>query len=158
MTRMEVDTRRYKVRNANSKGIGVYATQQILAGETIMVGVIKEELSGNTSHATQISLNRYVIFDGDIIFINHSCAPNAGIKINAQGGQDIVAMRKISSGEEICFDYAMRNYSVDYFSDECKCGAPKCRKRITGWKDLPDDRKAAYTGFIAPYLLELDER
>jgi hypothetical protein len=27
---------------------------------------------------------------------------------------------------------------------------------ITGWKDLSDERKAAYRGLVAPYLLEID--
>jgi hypothetical protein len=37
------------------------------------------------------------------------------------------------------------------------CGAAACRGTITGWKDLPPDRKAAYQGLIAPYLLDLEE-
>jgi len=40
----------------------------------------------------------------------------------------------------------------------CECGAKNCRRKITGWKDLPEDRKKAYAGFVAPYLLELDAK
>jgi hypothetical protein len=29
---------------------------------------------------------------------------------------------------------------------------------ITGWKDLPDEWKSKYEGFVAPYLLELDAK
>src|SRR5437588_2229428 len=35
-------------------------------------------------------------------FINHSCEPNAGY----DGAEAIIALRRISSGEEICMDYA----------------------------------------------------
>ena len=32
------------------------------------------------------------------------------------------------------------------------------RSRITGWKDLPAERKADYRGFVAPYLTEIDNQ
>lgn len=38
------------------------------------------------------------------------------------------------------------------------CGSKRCRGRITGWKDLPDEQKKEYEGFVAPYLLELDAK
>ena len=50
----------------------------------------------------------------------------------------------------------MRNYSVDYFGEQCRCGSTQCRGKITGWKDLPEQKKQEYQGFIAPYLLEMD--
>ncbi|MER5689695.1 hypothetical protein [Streptomyces sp. NPDC002205] len=66
--------------------------------------------------------------------------------------------RERVAGEEITFDYAMRNYSVDYFAAPCRCGARYCRGRITGWRDLPTRRKADYHGFVASYLIEIDHR
>ena len=53
-------------------------------------------------------------------------------------------------------DYAMRNYSIEHFPGGCLCGAGNCRGSVTGWKDLPRDRKRAYDGLVAPYLLEID--
>jgi hypothetical protein len=50
----------------------------------------------------------------------------------------------------------MRNYSIEHFPSRCLCGSKICRGSVTGWKDLPDDWKEAYQGFVAPYLLELD--
>jgi hypothetical protein len=54
-------------------------------------------------------------------------------------------------------DNAMRNYSVEYFAAHCRCGSSRCRDRITGWKDLPAQRKADYDGFVAPYLTDIDD-
>ncbi|MDM8550424.1 SET domain-containing protein-lysine N-methyltransferase [Desulfobacterales bacterium HSG2] len=88
--------------------------------------------------------------------VNHSCDPNSGIRVNETGAHDLVAICDIAVSEEITFDYAMRNYSVDHFPPKCLCGADKCRGRVTGWKDLPDEKKKEYAGFVAPYLLELD--
>lgn len=146
----------YEVRGAEDKGTGVYAMRLIPVNETIMIGVIKEELPSNNSHAAQIGLNRYVLFEGDIAMVNHSCQPNAGIALNAMGGHNYVAMRDIAAGEEICVDYAMRNYAVEHFPSACQCGADACRGRITGWRDLPQERRDAYAGFVAPYLLDVD--
>jgi uncharacterized protein len=42
----------------------------------------------------------------------------------------------------------MRNYTVEHFAAHCQCGSPRCRDRITGWKDLPSERKADYRGFV----------
>ncbi len=50
----------------------------------------------------------------------------------------------------------MRNYFVDYLPPKCMCGSQECRVRITGWKDLSVTKKKEYKGFVAPYLLELD--
>lgn len=146
----------YVLNPAAEKGMGVHASRPIDVNEIVMKGFIKEELSSNHSHASQIDIERYVLFDGDISSVNHSCEPNVGIKVNDVGGHDFVAMRTIEEGEEITVDYAMRNYSVDHFPGQCRCGSVKCRGVITGWKGLAADRKAAYEGFIAPYLLQLD--
>jgi len=70
----------------------------------------------------------------------------------------LLQYKDISVNEEIAFDYAMRNYSIDYFPKKCMCGSKRCRGRITGWKDLPDEKKKEYEGFLAPYLLELDAK
>ncbi len=63
-------------------------------------------------------------------------------------------MRDILQDEEITFDYAMRNYTVNFFPN-CRCGSKECRGKITGWKNLPTEIREKYKGFVAPYLLEL---
>ena len=125
-----------------------------------MVGIIEKALDKNDSHASQVGENKYVRHAGLISKVNHSCDPNCGIKVNETGAHDFVAMRNIVANQEITFDYVMRNYSIDsnYFGMSCECGSKNCRKKITGWKDLPEERKKDYAGFIAPYLLTLDAK
>ena len=115
-------------------------------------------MAANHSHASQIDENTHVLHGGLVPKVNHSCEPNCGIKVNETGAHDFVAMREILSEEEITFDYAMRNYSIDHFDRSCQCGAKSCRGQITGWKDLPEAVKKKYAGFIAPYLLDLDRK
>lgn len=80
-------------------------------------------------------------------FINHSCDPNSGFS----GQIVLVAMRDISPGEEIAFDYAMSDGS-SYDEFTCTCRSPNCRGKITGrdWKQPALWRR--YAGYISPYL------
>ena len=148
----------FELRESSRKGEGVFATKSFKVGDIAMIGVIKEVLSGNHSHASQIGVNEYVLHAGLISKVNHSCDPNCGIRVNVTGAHDFVAMKEISINEEITFDYAMRNYTIDHFPKQCMCGSWRCRVKITGWKDLPDQEKMEYEGFVAPYLLELDAK
>jgi hypothetical protein len=138
------------------KGGGVRATRGFDAGETVMIGILEGEVPQNDSHATQISRDKWARHADLGPKVNHSCSPNCGVELNDTGACDFVARRSIASGEEITFDYAMRNYSVEHFPDGCLCGAINCRGSVTGWKDLPEERKDDYKGQVAPYLLEID--
>jgi hypothetical protein len=143
-------------RKIGKKDDGVFATRSFTPNETVLVGVIEGVLPKNDSHASQVGLNEFVRHGGLMPKVNHSCSPNCGIKAGNAGAHNIVARRSITAGEEISFDYAMRNLTIDWFPSRCLCGTPECRGQITGWKDLPDERKAAYRGFVAPYLLDID--
>lgn len=148
---------RYELRlGATGKGDGVFATSTIELGETVMVGVAGTPVACNDVHANQVSPTEWVREGGLHEKLNHSCDPSCGVRVNAAGGVDYVARRRIEAGDEITFDYAMRNYIVEHVPAHCLCGSTQCRGTITGWRDLPAGRKAAYQGLVAPYLLELD--
>jgi uncharacterized protein len=148
----------FELKKIAGKGEGVFATRFFKTEEIVMVGRIERKLKKNHSHASQVGENEYVFHAGSITKVNHSCNPNCGIKLNETGAHDFVAMRDVNVNEEITFDYAMRNYGVDYFPNHCKCGSEKCRDTISGWKGLPDETKKKYKGFVAPYLLVLDTK
>jgi len=59
-------------------------------------------------------------------YINHSCAPNAFMKI-LYGHILFIALRDISPGEEITIDYESTLHSN---KKRCVCGAPSCRGTI----------------------------
>ncbi|WP_405930142.1 SET domain-containing protein-lysine N-methyltransferase [Streptomyces sp. NBC_00827] len=143
-----------ELRESMGKGAGVFATRSFRAGEVVLAGVIEAELDRNDAHASQIGRHRFVRHGGLVPKVNHSCVPNCGIVLNASGAHDLLARIAIMIGQEITFDYAMRNYTIEHFPARCRCGTALCRGRITGWKDLPSDRRDAYRGFVAPYLLE----
>ncbi|MCB5906220.1 SET domain-containing protein-lysine N-methyltransferase [Streptomyces pinistramenti] len=141
-----------ELRETAGKGGGVFATRPFHTGDLVVTGVITAELARNDAHASQIALHRYVRHGGLMPKVNHSCDPNCGIGLNASGAHDLLARVPIRAGQEITFDYAMRNYAVEHFPGRCQCRTALCRGRITGWRDLPPERRDAYRGLVAPYL------
>jgi hypothetical protein len=89
--------------------------------------------------------------------VNHSCDPNCGVRLNDGQAFDFVARQPIGAGQELTFDYAMRNFTIEHFPAVCLCGAARCRGSVTGWKDLPAARKADYGELVAPYLRTMDD-
>jgi hypothetical protein len=144
-------------RTADGKGDGVMATRPFAVGETVMVGFLVGGLTGNDSHATQVGPGRWALHGGLGPKVNHSCDPNCGVRLNDGQAFDFVARQPIGAGQELTFDYAMRNFTIDHFPAVCLCGAAGCRGSVTGWKDLPAARKADYGELVAPYLHTIDD-
>lgn len=84
--------------------------------------------------------------------VNHSCDPNAGFSEQCF----MVAIKDISAGDEIVYDYAFVMFSSDdsesHFEMECGCGSENCRKiiREDDWK-LPEIQKN-YLQYFQPFL------
>ncbi|HEV2762408.1 MAG TPA: SET domain-containing protein-lysine N-methyltransferase [Pyrinomonadaceae bacterium] len=74
-----------------------------------------------------IWLNDDTAIDGEVggnatAYINHSCEPNAYMRV-APGDRIIFfALRDIEPGEEITMDYRDPDHP-----EVCRCGSPKCR-------------------------------
>jgi len=144
-----------EMRPTDNKGDGVFANTDFYAGSTVLVGIIVRELPSNDSRALQVAVDKYALLAGLVSKVNHSCEPNCGVRANATGALDLVAMKSIFKDDEITIDYAMTNLSLIDFPEKCLCGTNLCRGHITGWRDLSDSRKDAYRGLIAPYLLSI---
>lgn len=87
-------------------------------------------------------------------YLCHSCNPNCGIKSRTL----VMAMRDIEKGEEITIDYAMIVYEYgDEISEKeriCRCGNQNCRGSFGSYKELSDELKQKYRGFISEYLTD----
>ena len=81
-----------------------------------------------------------------MLYSNHSCEANIGMR----GEITFVAMRDIRSGEELTHDWAMTD--DDDYSIECNCGAPDCRKMLTGKDWRRPDLQKRYAGYFSSYL------
>ncbi|WP_394827290.1 amino acid adenylation domain-containing protein [Pendulispora albinea] len=91
-------------------------------------------------------------------YLNHACEPNAYARAaQAAGGErflEIVARRPVAAGAEITIDYATFELETVSAAEACACASASCRGRITGFRDLPDHVRAAYTreGILSPHL------
>jgi len=84
--------------------------------------------------------------EGSMIFSNHSCEPNIGV----QGQIVFVARQPIEAGEELTHDWATTD--DDDYTLECRCGAPNCRRTVTGKDWQREDLQRKYRGWFSWYL------
>ena len=95
-------------------------------------------------------------------FMNHSCEPNTydrwNLLVQAKlNTADTLAIRDISEGEELTYDYNMEQY--DYRSPfECECGAKSCRGFIRGFSGLEDKRQEQLIQQASPFVQERYKR
>lgn len=82
------------------------------------------------------------------LYNNHSCNPNCGMR----GEITFVAMKDIDTDEELTIDYAFID-NEDY-SFECHCGAPNCRKIVTGFDWKNKELQKMFFPYFSEYLKE----
>lgn len=165
------------VKPAGGKGRGYFAVKPISKGEICLVSAGR--IVANTDladpkyaqvydeYCMQIDFGVHLCpFHSDkkrvdgIFLTNHSCDPTCGI----HGQISLIAMRHISPGVEITFDYAMTdaNYegleSLPAVPMRCLCGFETCRKIITDsdWK-IPELQRR-YKGYFSRYIQDMIDR
>ena len=152
-----------EVRESKIHGRGLFATADIAKDEIVAVKgghiVNRETLREKvTPHLgpVEIQIDEDLFIapvteeerEGSMLYSNHSCNPNLGMR----GEITFVAMRDIRTGEELTHDWAMTD--DDDYSVECKCGAPNCRKILTGKDWQRPDLQKRYAGYFSTYLAD----
>lgn len=150
------------VRESPVHGRGLFATAPIQEGEVVAIkGGYVFDRAALPEIETRLGPAEIQVADGlfigpvrdaeregGMIFSNHSCAPNIGVK----GQVVFVAMRDIDAGEELTHDWAMTD--DDTYEMECNCGAPDCRGVITGRDWQRSELQERYRGYMSWYLEE----
>lgn len=150
-----------EVRGSEIDGRGVFARNRIAQGEVVLVkgghifdGSQLKEI-GKTLGPAEIQIDEDLYIgpvsqeerEGAMLFLNHSCDPNVGVK-----GQIIfVAMRDIEPGEELTQDWAMTD-DDDSTNMTCNCGRPNCRGAITGKDWMNHELQEKYRGYMSWYI------
>ena len=146
-------------------GRAVFADRNISKGETVLV--FKGELLHNADivpgsyeeeHSIQIGPDLYLGPSGELDdFVNHSCNPNAGLKM-IEGKLVLVALKKIKKRDEICFDYST-SMEEDRWEMECSCGSRNCRKVIRDFKHLPKKTRQKYfrLGIVPEFISDYEQ-
>src|SRR6266487_2710843 len=152
-----------EVRESKIHGHGLFATADIAKDEVVAVKgghiVDRETLRceiapGLGPVEIQIDDDLFIapVTDEErelsMLYSNHSCDANLGMR----GEITFVAMRNIRAGEELTHDWAMTD--DDDYSIECKCGAPNCRKNLTGKDWQRPELQRRYASYFSAYLRE----
>lgn len=137
-------------------GLGVFASQFIGKGETILVfdGFQVEaddplNRGDLQSYLIQTDSRRYVFPDPPGKYVNHSCRPNSGLR----EGMVLTALEDIQPGEEVFFDYST-TIEGDPWTMACRCGSPDCRGVVGEFRNLPAILQKTYAelGVVAPFI------
>ncbi|MDT5001319.1 MAG: uncharacterized protein QOK12_3424 [Mycobacterium sp.] len=141
-------------------GRGLFATEPIRSGELVAVkgGHIvttnqllelpdplpnSEIQIADGLHLVAVSPEEY---EPVMLFINHSCEPNVGFA----GNTVLVAMRDVTTGEELTTDYGLFD---DYDGQmPCHCNTASCRRIVDGHDWRRRDLQLRYRGYFSSYL------
>ena len=93
----------------------------------------------------QIGEDLYLDFTGKAhLFLNHSCSPNSFVKVYVNVAFLISAI-PINKDDEIVIDYSLTSLeNSDEWAMTCNCGSWGCRKQISGWNSIPEDKQKRY--------------
>ncbi len=136
-------------------GRGVFTETQIPRGELLLNyhgPLLRYHQTTPQTLALQIGPDLYLGESGDLDdFVNHSCQPNAGLRIDGMKVK-LIAIRDIAAGEEIFFDYST-TMDEDDFEMPCRCATPACRGMIRDFKHLPLELQTHYAalGIVPDY-------
>ena len=155
-----------QVRQSPIEGVGVFTHQPILQGEVILrvddsrvvddAHPIRTDFDESERHCDYLPDGTVVLMVEPGGRFNHSCEPNV-YYYSVKGQRYVLAMRDISEGEELFFDYSINADGGDTWT--CECGSPNCRGRHKcGFFDLPEDRQLQYLPYIDPWFAEVHKQ
>src|SRR5712691_6889533 len=161
MIRLSYLSPKTEVRESKIHGRGLFAIADIAKNEIVAVKgghivdrkTLREKITPQLG-PVEIQIDDHLFIapvtdeerEGSMLYSNHSCDANLGMR----GEITFVAMRNIRAGEELTHDWATTD--DDDYSVECKCGALKCRKLLTGKDWQRPDVQKRYAGYFSAYL------
>jgi uncharacterized protein len=148
-------------RAVGNLGLSLFAGQQILKDEVILtfegkiIGFGEAVAKGDYQcWPLQFDHDKYIDLEMPGCLANHSCEPNAGIRDVGNAPRiTLVALRDISSGEEIRYDYST-TMDEDFFTMPCRCGSTACRGVVEDFKRLPNHVRKRYleSGLVMKFI------
>jgi hypothetical protein len=113
-------------------GRAVYAACDISVGETLIQSSHIKELGRRDRYSMERD-GKHILISEPGVIVNHSCSPNCKVVPNSAGAFDFIALKEISKGTEITFDYLSNEAEVTAFTD-CCCGSARCRRTMSNTK------------------------
>ena len=146
------------IKNIGRKGKGVFAAKNFKKGDIILHSLYKNQKVYTKSdliklpikkrdRANYIGDGKYVIDLSLIGMVNHSCNPNSYVRYKTMMNKDLIALRNIKRGEEICCYYAID--SIGNWKMRCYCKNRNCRKYVYGnYFKLPNELQKKYWKYV----------
>lgn len=142
-------------------GTGLFASAPILEGADVAVlgGRLVSTAELQALSADDGDVESFVIEDDSHLvlpaasllrFGNHSCEPS----VAWSGGYTLVALRDLSPGEEVSFDYATSTADPGFLL-RCHCETYRCRQMVEGTDWQMPALQRRYAGHWTPYLQRL---
>jgi len=143
-------------------GVGVFAVENIAKGAMILAIDESREVTNDSPvdaakgeyeyHCDYLAGGKVVLMQFPERHINHSCDPNAFVR-TILGVRYVFALRPISVGEEIAYDYCINGFGDTLW--ECNCGSTRCRKNIhSDFFHLPYDLQVEYLPLLDDWYIE----
>jgi len=150
----------------NHLGKAVFAAADFAEGDTLIeftgrrfrADQVPSLMRGDQDRFVQVTPDHYMGPSGRIDdLVNHSCAPNAGLRFT-ETGIFLVAVRAIAKGEEVSWDYSTTLKESNWHMI-CQCRDPACRRVIGNFDSLDADRQEFFRArnLVAPYLRRKDD-
>ena len=150
------------IKKTRRKGRGIFANRNFKKGEKII------DIKGKMLNYKQLkklgryALVHYLAINENIFigpshdlddYINHSCNPNAGIKIKGRKAF-LISIKNIKNGEEITCDYS--TIIENNWKMSCMCGEKNCRKIIRNFEHLPRKTQKKYIklGIVSDFIVK----
>lgn len=146
-------------------GKAVFAANRFAEGAVLMrftgrrfrADRIPSLMRGRSDRFVQVTPDHYMGPSGRIDdLVNHSCAPNAGLRFT-DDGVFLIALSDIACGDEICWDYSTTLKESNWHMI-CQCRSAECRRVIGNFDTLPPERREWFRArnLVAPYLRRRD--
>ncbi|MDP5280704.1 SET domain-containing protein-lysine N-methyltransferase [Sphingomonas sp. DG1-23] len=150
----------------NHLGKAVFAAAPFTEGEVLLeftgrrlpADQLPSLMHGPSDRFVQVTPDHYMGPSGQLDdLVNHSCAPNAGLRFS-EAGVFLVAVRAIEAGEEIAWDYSTTLRESNWHM-LCQCKAAECRRVIGDFETLDAERQEWFRArnLVAPYLRRRDD-
>ena len=144
-----------EVRDAGSKGKGVFALRRFRRGEFIFrrrhrkivdTNGIASLSAEDQMHMCELDWDRFAVLLPPGCYLNHSCDPNA-----MRSGVKVFAWKPVRAGAEITIDYRLNAF--DGSSWPCDCGATACSGTVVGsFFALAPERQQSYLRYAPAFI------
>lgn len=124
---------------SSEHGLGVKTLTARRAGDVVhtFTGLITPELR---LHSLQVTDKLHIADTRYIGYLSHSCDPNCRLDMSKF---EVQALKDVDAGGLLTIDYAATE-DVLYRQFACQCGAPTCRRWITGRAESANAEGRAY--------------